>query len=54
MAAKSAVKILTDYFNVYPAKRTVAEWGKELKAFTPEEKRQLALEVCAVTGDTLA
>lgn len=34
-------------------KRKVGEWGAELKAFTNEEKRELAELVVAVTGQEL-
>lgn len=37
-----------------PVKRGVTAWRNELSALTTEEKRALALEVCAVTGDTLS
>jgi hypothetical protein len=57
MAGKTVVKVLSDYFNVddgVGVKRPVGEWSRELKEFTPDEKRVLAQEVCDVTGDTLA
>ena len=54
MAAKTPVQVLTAYFNVGDGKRPAGEWRKELHAFTPAERRSLAVEVCKVTGDTLA
>lgn len=53
MAAKSSIKILTDYFNQGDGKRPTKEWGEELKAFTKEERDAFAAEVAEVTGDTL-
>lgn len=53
MAAKSSIKILTDFFNQGDGKRPTREWGEELKAFTKEERDAFASEVAAVTGDTL-
>lgn len=55
MANTTVVKALTGYFNsgdICP-KRPVAQWNSELKALTPEEKADLAQQVCEVTGDTL-
>lgn len=54
MAAKSMLKILTDYFNVGDGKVPMKAWSDELKALTPDEKRSLAEGVCAITGDTVA
>jgi hypothetical protein len=53
MAAKGITAILTGYFNVDEGKRPSSDWLKELKALTPEEKRELAEGVCAITGDTI-
>lgn len=53
MAAKSSIKILTDFFNQGDGKRPTREWGEELKTFTKEERDTFASEVAAVTGDTL-
>jgi phenylpyruvate tautomerase PptA (4-oxalocrotonate tautomerase family) len=49
----TVTKALTNFFNVGEGKRPAAQWLKELKALTPEEKAGLAAEVCEVTGDTL-
>lgn len=54
MAAKSMLKILTDYFNVGDAKVPMKAWADEMKALSPDEKRELAEGVCSVTGDTIA
>lgn len=54
MAAKSMLKILTEYFNSGDGKRGMKEWSEEVKALSPAEKRDLALGVCAITGDTIA
>lgn len=37
-----------------PTKRAMKVWGDEVKALSPEEKRELAELVCAVTGDELS
>ena len=54
MAAKTVLKILTDYFNEGAGKRSVRDWGAEIKALSADEKRELAEGVCAITGDTIA
>lgn len=54
MAAKTTVKILSEYFNEGEGKRPTSAWAAELKALTPDEKRALAEGVCAITGDTIA
>lgn len=54
MAAKTVLKVLTDYFNSGDGKRPVSEWAKEVKALSAAEKQQLAEGVCAITGDTIA
>jgi len=53
MAKVTALRALTNYFNVDGGKRPNTEWLKEIKALSPEEKKDLALGVCEVTGDTL-
>ncbi len=53
MAQITVTKALTSFFNVGEGKRATATWGKELKALTDGEKRELAEQVVAVTGDTL-
>ena len=54
MAAKSMLKILTEYFNSGEGKRGMSDWSTEVKALSPAEKRELAEGVCAITGDTIA
>jgi hypothetical protein len=54
MAAKSMLKILTEYFNVEPHKVPMKAWSDEMKALSPDEKRELAEGVCVITGDTIA
>jgi hypothetical protein len=54
MAQVTVTKALSGYFNVEPRKVPAQEWLKELKALTPDEKRELAEAVCKATGDTLA
>lgn len=54
MAAKSMLKILTEYFNSGDAKVAMKAWSDEMKALSPDEKRELAEGVCAITGDTIA
>ena len=53
MAAISITKVLTRYFNEGQGKRPAKTWLEELKALSVDEKRDLALGVCAITGDTL-
>jgi hypothetical protein len=53
MASMSVTKTLTTYFNTGEGKRSTKEWMDELRALEPLEKRKLAEEVCAVTGNTL-
>lgn len=53
MAAVTVTKALTAFFNVGDGKRDSKTWMAELKEFTVEEKRELALLICAETGDTL-
>lgn len=54
MAAKSMLKVLTEYFNEGEGKRSMKAWADEVKALSPDEKRSLAEGVCAITGDTIA
>ena len=54
MAAVTVTKALSGFFNVEPRKVPAQEWLKELKALSPDEKRELAEAVCAFTGDTLS
>ena len=53
MAELTALKILTNYFNQGDGKRALREFAAELKELTDDEKRDLALGVCQITGDTL-
>lgn len=53
MAEYTPVQVLTRYFNDGEGKRPIAVWRAELQAFSAEERNALALDVCAVTGDTL-
>lgn len=53
MAAKSMLKILTEYFNSGDGKVSMSAWAAEMKALTPTEKRELAMGVCAITGDSI-
>lgn len=48
------LKILTEYFNVGDGKVSMTAWAAEVKALSPAEKRDLALGVCEITGDTIA
>lgn len=50
---KSITAILSGYFNQGEGKRGLTAWRDELSALTPEEKRELAEGVCAITGDTV-
>lgn len=53
MAQTTVTKALTAFFNTGEGKRPAKVWLEELKALTPEEKANLAADVCAITGDTL-
>jgi hypothetical protein len=53
MVAKSVLKTLTDYFNTGEGKRPMADWAKEIKALSEQEKIALAKGVCEITGDEL-
>lgn len=53
MAVKGITSILAGYFNAGEGKRPLTEFQAELKALTAQEKRELAVEVCAITGDTI-
>lgn len=53
MAEKTAVAILAGYFNQGDGKRPLSDFQKEIKELSADEKRELALGVCAITGDTL-
>lgn len=53
MAVKTAIALLTNYFNTGDGKRSVAQWRDELRALSTEERDELARGVCAITGDTL-
>jgi hypothetical protein len=53
MAQKTTTAILTGYFNQGEGKVSNTQWLAELKALSSEEKTQLALGVCAITGDEL-
>lgn len=50
---KSVTAILAGYFNTGDGKRALAEFQKELKALTADEKLSLAQGVCEITGDTI-
>ena len=49
----TVTKALTNFFNVGEGKRPAREWLNELKALSPEEKKELAIMVCAETGDEI-
>jgi uncharacterized radical SAM superfamily protein len=53
MADKGHTAILSGYFNQGDGKRPLTVFRDELKALNDDEKRELALGVCALTGDTL-
>lgn len=50
---KSAIKLLAEYFNQGDGERPLREFAAEVKALSKDEKRELALGVCEITGDTL-
>lgn len=53
MAAKTGLKILTDYFNVGEGKRPTREWADEIRALSAAERTDLVSGVTAITGDTV-
>ena len=53
MAAKGIVSILAGFFNQGDGKRPLPQFRDELKELTDDEKMELALGVCAITGDTV-
>ncbi len=54
MAQTTVLKSIAGYFNSDPAtKKPLREFTEEVKALTPEEKRELAELIVKVTGDTL-
>lgn len=53
MAEMTAIQILAKYFNEGDGKRALATFQQELKALTPEEKRELALQAAPLIGATL-
>ncbi len=44
---------LTDYFNEGEDKRPLSDWRDELKALSPEGKRDLAEQVAALEGGSV-
>lgn len=52
MVAKTDLKVLTEYFNEGDGKRPLADWAKEVRALSPDEKTTLAQGVREITGDT--
>ena len=50
---KTAVKLLAEYFNSGPGKKPLREFAEEVKALSDAEKRELALGVAEIQGDTL-
>lgn len=50
---KTAIVILTQYFNEGEGKRSNTRWLQELRALSADEKQELAEGVCAITGDTI-
>jgi hypothetical protein len=53
MAQTTVLKALAGYFNSGEHKVSLKEFSEEIKALSPEEKRELAEGVVAITGDTL-
>lgn len=53
MAVKRIPTILAGYFNQGDGKVSIRAFAEELKALNDDEKRELALGVCAITGDEL-
>lgn len=53
MAELTALKLLANYFNEGDGKRPLKAFAEEIKALSDDEKTELALGVCEITGDTL-
>ncbi len=53
MAEKTAIALLAGYFNEGDGKKPLREFQAEVKALSPEEKTELAMGICEITGDTL-
>lgn len=53
MAEKTSVAWLTGFFNEGEGKRPLSDWRDELKALSPEEKRDLAEQVAALEGGSV-
>lgn len=53
MAEKGHTAILSGYFNQGDGKRPLTAFRDELKELSDDEKVELALGVCEITGDTL-
>lgn len=57
MDTKTALKVLTDYFNIKVGRRPIREWAMEVRelkaALTPEEYATFVAAVAEVTGDTV-
>jgi uncharacterized radical SAM superfamily protein len=53
MASKGITAILAGYFNAGDGKRPLTEFRDEIKALSDTEKMDLAIGVCASTGDTV-
>ncbi len=54
MAQTTVLKAIAGYFNSDPAtKKPLREFTEEVKALSPEEKREMAEMIVALTGDTL-
>ena len=50
---KTVTRILTEFFNTGDGKRALPQWRDELSALSSDEKMELALGVCAITGDSV-
>lgn len=48
----SALKTLTDYFNVGDGKRATKDWAAEVRALSVDEKNDLCTQIVAQTGGT--
>lgn len=51
--SKTPLKAIAEYFNTGDGKRPLQQFADEIKALTPEEKRELAQGACDVMGWTL-
>lgn len=53
MVAKTPLKLIAEFFNSGPDKKSVREFAEEVKALTDADKAELAEGIAAIQGDTV-